>query len=113
MSEANTDDFDLISVEIIREESAVITVKVPKGHSGPPPDIFQDTTLPDIFQDTTLGDQIFGALEPLHWICENLRVGAFWNTHRPSAHVFDARPLIQKGGGIIPKTVSGSSEGEE
>jgi hypothetical protein len=27
------------------------------------------------------------------------------------AHVFDARPLIEKEGGIIPKTVSGSSEG--
>jgi hypothetical protein len=104
MSEANADDCDLISVEIIREESAVITLKVPKGHSGPPP---------DIFQDTTLGDQIFDSLEPLQWICEDLRVGAFWNTPRPSAHVFDARPLIQKEGGIIPKTVSGSSEGEE
>jgi hypothetical protein len=104
VSEENADDFDLISVEIIREESAVITLKVPKGHSGPPP---------DIFQDTTLGDQIFDSLEPLHWICEDLRVGAFWNTPRPSAHVFDARPLIQEEGGIIPKTVSGSSEGEE
>jgi hypothetical protein len=104
MSEANADDFDLISVEIIREESAVITVKVPKGHSGP---------LPDIFQSPSLGDEIFESLEPLEWICNDLRMGLYWNTYRPSAHVFDARPLIEKEGGIIPKTVSGSSEGEE
>jgi hypothetical protein len=89
MSEETADDFDLIKLEIIREESAVITVKVPKGHSGPPP---------DIFQDPTLGSQIFDALEPLEWICNDLRMGLCWDTHRPGVHVFDARPLIQKEG---------------
>jgi hypothetical protein len=104
MSDTEADDCDLIRVEIIREESAVITVKIPKGHCGP---------LPDIFQDPALGGQIFDALKPLKWICNDLRMGLYWETHRPGAHVFDARPMIQKAGGVIPKSVSGSSEPEE
>jgi hypothetical protein len=104
MSDRDTDDFDLISVEIIREESAVITVKVSKGHSGPPP---------DIFQDSELRCEVLDYLEPQRWFCNSLRTGVCWTPNRKHEHVFDARPLIEKEVGIIPKSVSGSSEGEE
>ena len=54
MSDTEADSFDLISVEIIHEESTVITVKVPKGHCG---------ALLDVFQDKALGDQIADGLD--------------------------------------------------
>ena len=107
MSDTEADDFELISVEIIHEESTVITVKVPKGHCG---------ALPDIFQDKALGDEIADAMEalkPSAWICNDLRMGRYWNTRHPGANIFDARPMIQKAGGIIPKSASGSSEPEQ
>ena len=104
MSDTEADDFELISVEIIHEESTVITVKVPKGHCG---------ALPDVFQDKALGDQIADAMEalkPSAWICNDLRMGRHWNTRHPGANVFDARPMIQKAGGSATKRISVLSE---
>ena len=104
MSDTEAESFDLINVEIIHEESAVITVKVPKGHCG---------ALPDIFQDKALGDEIADAMEamkPSAWICNELRMGRHWNARHPGANVFDARPMIQKAGGIITKRISVSFE---
>jgi len=110
MSEENADDFELIEVELILERAGVILMKVPKGYNGPLPGVSCERAT--LFVHAPADQEFFGTVG-VEWYVDSLKASVWGEPIRTGELVFDARPLIQKEGGIIPKTVSGSSEGEE
>jgi hypothetical protein len=96
MSEAN-DDFDLIEVRLTKLKSCVVTLKVPKGFTGNPPD-FQKWVemLRDGKRLGRLG--LNGCFGETRWSSGEVYIENAWIPRRKTLCnvVLDARPLIQK-----------------